>query len=806
MIPSGQITNVAALYPLAGSSSQTVALTSGTTWLVPADFTASNSIQIIGAGGSGTNGIANTSAGAPGGGAEFSKIINVNLTPGSTVNIQVAAGGSGQDTYLQNNTNTTVVLAKAGGNASGLTAGLGGTGGIGPNGNFAGGKGINTITGTSKGGGGGGGSAGPSGVGKDGGRQTSASAGGGGGGGSNGGLSTAGASISTASGGNGGQGTSGTGQGLGSVGSTPATSGTLGGGGGGGGGTTGHGQAGNGGNDTCFDATHGAGGGGGGGGGAVIGSGNENGGNGGTYGGGAGGGGSAVATAGTAGTPGQGIIFITYTPIVAGPLRNVATRGAVHNSTLVPASGKTRFKGSFFFAIGTNAANNLQVVWDNFYQNAAASPNQEISNPDIVTLSAVAIVYNGINVPLTFSGSQSTTIAAGAVDIKTDTILASAFGVSFFTAGSSVEVRWEGDHASGTAYVCVGSKANLGPNDQEFRFTPANDIPDVYSTGPMAAPVGSDSPAIYSPTMIVGNFEGPTVSLVNIGDSIADGGDDTAGIGLNGAGSLNPGIINGGGYLRRTATELGYAFCNMSCGGNRMVYFSSQFSLRATYFKYFTHAITQLGDNDCAGGIANTSQIAAARTIWASLNSSGVQFIAQCLILPKKDTDNFHQTDLANQVDLSGYDSIRALLNAATGNSYPHEVGSHFLNAAYDINSGVQDTGDTTKWGILSYTTTTAAGITAGTTTASLNLAPSVGDTLVFDPGSANADFDQYVISVTGTGPFTATFSGAFINSHLSGIAVRRTPCYDGTHPTSPTHVTITNTLVPFYTAFTSSN
>lgn len=507
------------------------------------------------------------------------------------------------------------------------------------------------------------------------------------------------------------------------------------------------------------------------------------------------------------------------TPVgLPGPLRCVGMRGYVHSSTLAVSSSKTRFKGRFQIKLGNKPVINLRTVWDNFYTTPATTPNQEIDNPDTVGLTKVAMVVNGINRPLTFSGSRSVTLTSGQVDLQTDAVEASSFGLgNYFPAGTTVEVRWIGDHASAAAIVPCGSKADVGFNDQMFRYLPANDIDDVDSTGAMASPTGSDSPAVYSPTMLVGKFLGAGVAMVHIGDSIGDGQDDVPGIGLNGTtGLLNIASgVNGGGYLRRTAYEAGFAYCNMTMGGNRMQWFSTEMTARQQYFKYFTHAITQLGTNDIAGGLSAATIIGTARTIWLALNAQGIQKIYQTLILPKVDTTgDYHQTDTANQTVLSsfggGAPDNRQLLNAAAGpaTAFATNIGAtRKLDGVFDIATPVQDGIDYRLWGVLPYTGTLQAGVTGGAgATASVSPSPTLGDTLVFDPGSAGvAEVDRYITAISGSGPYSITLSGNLVNSHSNGAAVRGTPSYDGTHPTCPIHKQIAQLLLPTWRTFTSA-
>jgi len=146
-----------------------IPLTAGSTWAVPSNWnSANNTIECIGAGGNGSN--AATVAGAGGGGGAYALENNVTLTPGSTVNIQIGTAGGGPgstgDTYLKDNSSTTVVLARGGSNASAGSGGAGGdtTNSIGDT-KYAGGDGGSSGA-SLYGGGGGGGAGGFYGVGK----------------------------------------------------------------------------------------------------------------------------------------------------------------------------------------------------------------------------------------------------------------------------------------------------------------------------------------------------------------------------------------------------------------------------------------------------------------------------------------------------------------------------------------------------------------------------------------------------------------------------------------------------------------
>jgi hypothetical protein len=239
-------------------SATTIFLTAGTSWTVPGDFNpSSNTIEAIGGGGAGNDG--SGSIGGQGGrGGGYSKISNFNPGVSSSIAYQIGLGGgtTGAGTTPTANTwfKDATTLVAPGDSAS-TTNSVGDV-------KFAGG-GRGTIGGQPTGSGGGG-AAGPNGAGVNG--SNSGATNGGAGGAGDAGSGGAGGTVS-AGGGN------------------PGSAGAE------------------------FDATHGCGGGAAGGG-----NGSFNGGAGGNYGGAGGGGGIT----GLAGAGKNGIIIITYVPLVAG--------------------------------------------------------------------------------------------------------------------------------------------------------------------------------------------------------------------------------------------------------------------------------------------------------------------------------------------------------------------------------------------------------------------------------------------------------------------------------------------------------
>lgn len=297
------------------SALQIVIIPAGTTtFVVPADYSSTNnSWNCQGPGGSGATGTANVDSGGGGGGGAWSSKSNISLTPGSTITVQVGAGGSQVATFMKDNAGTTQVSADFGRNGAAAVKGAQGTAGActgttrisgGPGGNGV------AIAAALRGGGGGGGAGGPTGAG---GTAAGGGAVGGGGGagadnGGNGGAGSAGV------GGVGGTNNLGTGAGSGGTTTVAAGAGTGGGGGGGGSTLVGiNGAAGSNEILTFLDAANnvqvsaGQGPGGGGGGGGLAGAGGA-----GILGGGGGGGGLSAVVGGTGGGGGDGYIILTY--------------------------------------------------------------------------------------------------------------------------------------------------------------------------------------------------------------------------------------------------------------------------------------------------------------------------------------------------------------------------------------------------------------------------------------------------------------------------------------------------------------
>lgn len=154
------------------SSPTTVVRTSGTSWSIPSNYQPSGStIDVYGAGGGSSGGCYGVGCGGGGGGGGFSRLTEVDLTPGGTLYHSIGAGGaggaecrdgsSGGKTWVNFGSYTEPTYGGSGIKATGGSGSVsisGGNGGTGLYGhiNRTGGKGGTWVDGYSGGGGGGG--------------------------------------------------------------------------------------------------------------------------------------------------------------------------------------------------------------------------------------------------------------------------------------------------------------------------------------------------------------------------------------------------------------------------------------------------------------------------------------------------------------------------------------------------------------------------------------------------------------------------------------------------------------------------
>jgi hypothetical protein len=505
-------------------------------WTTPVDWNgASNSVEVIGAGGTAGDGSTGAGAGGGGGGG-YSKGVNLTLSGNITFGVgasgsqpaSTGAGGAGGNTWFNATSLAdceTVGSASGGGN--GCVGAEGGKGGQGSGGTMAGGSGGLTANGvgntarytggtggagsSSDGSGGGGGSAGPlistDGDGHTGGAGSSAE--GGGGGGAGGASATNGSnsdSPTSGEGGNGGTGYSGAAGGDGAA--TPANGGigTTPGAGGGGGDQTTTTSGTNGGDGAIgqqFSATAGSGGGGGG-----AGDSGTKGGTGGKYGGG-GGGGATCTTAGNCQGAG-GIIYIDYTPavyIVSGTCKQYdqstnSTEAAtikVAVNTSVEGTTASCSTGSWSLTLASfPVRDDVITVWvDNVddTNEAVAVTRYDGSG---ATISGVNLYERHLVI-----GSDDNTFASTSDLAVYDNSVSTDEDIFFDASATSLEVCKVSGCETSELYIVSGNKYSVGSSSATF--VEVHDIEidgtfDMTGAGNYASISGSwDNDSVFTP-------------------------------------------------------------------------------------------------------------------------------------------------------------------------------------------------------------------------------------------------------------------------------------------------------------------
>lgn len=474
----------------------------------------------------------------------------------------------------------------------------------------------------------------------------------------------------------------------------------------------------------------------------------------------------------------------------AQPDRYVTTGSERMSGASTAVGAYTGFKGRIVQVFGSDDCSDVRIGFSNWFIDNQASALAETDNADPITLSKVAVVYDGISVPVTFGGSRSVVLAPGETLKLSDVISPQLFGFDRFKVGSLFEIRYMGTLASAASKMLYNARDpnafSVTAKEQGFWYDPAFAVDDVDATGNMATPSGNQGSLIISPTAIIGKYDDDLVPVIEVfGDSITHGLRDfySGGWSTNGVGGAN-GRVNGGGWARRALTSLGLSYSMTTKVGHQYAHMASNYSKRAAFFRYSTHALFALGINDLNFYIPAASIMASAIPIWAAYRAAGGQGVIHATMLPRVKANLWFGTNLKYQETDPPFSpgGERDKLNFALKNAR-----ASLLDEIIDIARPVSDPFDPSKWAVPNYRATLAAASLATDTTLTLSAPPSVEMALIVAPGDDlvdSADFN--VLSVSGN---VATFSAApFMWAHDSGTEVRATGASDGTHPSAYSH------------------
>jgi len=310
---------------------------------------------------------------------------------------------------------------------------------------------------------------------------------------------------------------------------------------------------------------------------------------------------------------------------------------------------------------GSAPSNTLRVM----HQGWISGPNGTSNIANSIAIVLEAIEYNGVVVPVTYSGSRTVTISPGDEEKLSDIITPAAFGLTAFNPGTSgfyrVETLLPADAAS-YAYANIRKNFNATPiqgvylNKANTTITNGVDGTGVFTfTG--AIPGGSTAPNVGHVPFFVGTFvRSDPVTIAFVGDSITAGNNDD-----------NPVSPTGGGIAQRVMYGNGaniLAGINLASSGSKGEPFSVSPNDRLAKLSRFARiAVEQLGINDL--GVAGDTRTAAnlltyARTNWLKLRSYGIEKIIRCKITPRTTgswTSDASQT-IAPALDVGGNTDI----------------------------------------------------------------------------------------------------------------------------------------------------
>lgn len=270
--------------------------------------------------------------------------------------------------------------------------------------------------------------------------------------------------------------------------------------------------------------------------------------------------------------------------------------------------------------------------------------------PNAMAVDEMSFEYNGVVVPVTFSGSRSKSLAAGDSDVQSDLMHASLFGVSQFSRDAQGWIKGIMSVTDNAHSIPFSYRSPSELSGQQVAwFDPANttpsstDVSGVYTaTGTaFATRTGGYNPILIGHPVV----DGP--SFFVMGDSISIGvGDNIASAGYNGIGFIQR-------AMHQTDQSLPLPCLNFGLNGAGQLYFPSSDTRVQGFFQYARFAIDELGTNSVT---SNTyfNMTTASTAHWTRFRSGGIEKILKTKIIPRTDsTDNF--VTEANQTPKTGF-------------------------------------------------------------------------------------------------------------------------------------------------------
>jgi hypothetical protein len=289
----------------------------------------------------------------------------------------------------------------------------------------------------------------------------------------------------------------------------------------------------------------------------------------------------------------------------------------------------------------------VAFCWNNWYLNSS-SPDNVLTPPNGVTLSAATAECNGVVVPLTFAGQSSVTLQPGDNNIRCDSLTPAQFGLNSFAAGTTIWTKTLLNLPSAGDKVLFSERnANDVSGSQSlFLDSGATTLSDILLTGAFTSSGTSPSTRIngFAPWCIGTPANSSTPIWLARGDSITQGIGD------------NKSDMFGRGWFQRACESLQSPCLNMGISGSQGNSGASDDRV-AYWYRFATHGVVFYGTNDFGASGTNNSLITVqtrVQTIASAMRNHGMAHVGISKLLVRSTSSDSWASE-ANQTVNAGW-------------------------------------------------------------------------------------------------------------------------------------------------------
>jgi len=437
----------------------------------------------------------------------------------------------------------------------------------------------------------------------------------------------------------------------------------------------------------------------------------------------------------------------------------------------------------------------IRFLYANFYVSSDGRPKPEGRPGNPNTIDFATVLIDGKVFPVTFGGASQVVLADGAF-AWSDPLKDSSGNLVSLGPNSSYVIRTSRSAPPGGNLVIGSGNAGVQP-----RFTHAlgdgvefgNNVQvDKRLKGSVRAYAGGSTPV--GPAMAIGTgWDGSAVYLL-LGDSIGVGQGDT---------DFGRGIV---GYLARGLDDDSRSkrrnFATMMISGTKPDDQSSDMpgeyelrmaALRSIPNRPFNVIISEMGQNSPSIASLSVEPFEEVEKAWWAywhVACPSCRIFQTTFPTHARALDNSGWTQLTAQK--SDYPSGARWLASEW---FRHGPLPSYVTSL-DVTRAFCDDTHPGFWKVSNWSGSTAMPLTRGDlqVTVAGTVAPSVGDTIVIDPGAPQVDLKN-IWSVSGTGPWTVSVTAAFATDHAVGSRVGLAYTADGTHPNATLYKAAANII-----------